>query len=332
MRGVHPEVISSGGLLRGEDTVEILMATYQAESWCDVQIATIVAQDYDNWRLIIRDDASTDSTRSILRFWRDRFPERIVLLDEENPQNLGVTGNFSALMAASTAPYVMFSSWDDVWYRDKVSGALRGIKEVEQRRGTDCPVLVHTDWRIVDGDLHGKSDSARQQFGLYPERAHSIGSIFLENQAWGCTVIVNRALVKRSGWIPPEATCEDRWLALVALAFGEMYGLPEVSIDWRRHGKNDSELPSDILKTCFAILRAPGSYRKIFQEKVLHSQSIITAFNARFGQELTEQDRAAVTAFLKLQSLGFWARRRAVLTHRILYSSKLRNLGLLTLI
>jgi hypothetical protein len=226
----------------------------------------------------------------------------------------------------------MFLSWDDVWYRDKVSSALRGIKAVEQRRGTECPVLVHTDWRIVDGNLRGKSDSARRHFGLFPERARSIGSLFLENQAWGCTVIANRALVKRSGQIPPEATCEDRWLALVALAFGEMHGLPEVSLDWRRHGKNDSELPSTFLKTCLAILRNPASYRKIFQEKVMFSQSIIAAFDARFGQDLTEQDRAAVTAFLELQSLGFWARRHAVLTHRILYSSRLRNLGLLALL
>jgi hypothetical protein len=326
------KILLLGGLLLGEDTVDILMATYQAESWCDVQIATIVTQNCGNWRLIIRDDASTDSTRSILRFWRDRFPQRIFLLDEEKPRNLGVTGNFSALMAASTARYLMFSSWDDVWYRDKVSSALRGIKAAEQKRGADCPLLIHTDWRIVDGDLHGISNSARQHFGLFPERARSIGSLFLENQAWGCTMIANRALVRHSGRIPSEATCEDRWLALVALAFGELSGLPEVSIDWRRHGKNDSELPSTFLSACFAILRNPGAYRKVFQSKVLDSQSIIAAFYSEFAQDLTEQDRAAVNAFLTLQSMGFWARRGAVLKHRILYSSKLRNLGLLALL
>lgn len=315
-----------------EDVVEILMATYRAQSWCDVQIATIMAQDCHNWRLIIRDDASTDSTPSILRFWRDRFPDRISLLDEEKPRNLGVTGNFSALMAASTARYVMFSSWDDVWYRDKVSRALQGMKAVEQTCGTECPVLIHTDWRIVDGDLHGISNSARQHFGLFPGRARSIGSLFLENQAWGCTVMVNRALIQRSGQIPREAIAEDRWLALVALAFGEMRGLPEVSIDWRRHGKNDSELPSTFLKTILAILRNPGAYRKVFQSKVLLSQGVIAAFYSTFAQDLTEQDRAAGNAFLTLQSMGFWARRRALLRHRILYSSKLRNLGLLALI
>lgn len=319
-------------LFHSEDTVEILMATYQAESWCDVQIATIVAQDYPNWRLIVRDDASTDSTRSILRFWRERFPERVFLLDEDNPRNLGVTGNFSALMAASNAHYVMFSSWDDVWYRDKVTNALHGIKAVEQRCGVACPVLVHTDWRIVDGNLHGISNSARENFGLFPENARSIGSLFLENQAWGCTVIANRALIKRSGWIPPEAICEDRWLALAAIAFGQMASLPEVSIDWRRHGKNDSELPSPLLKTIFTILRKPGAYRKTFQAKILQSQSIIAAFYSRFAREMKEQDRSAAEAFLKLQSMGFWARRRAILEHRILYSSKLRNIGLLSLL
>jgi hypothetical protein len=111
-----------------------------------------------------------------------------------------------------------------------------------------------------------------------------------------------------------------------------MSGLPEVSVDWRRHGENDSELPSTFLKTGLAILRNPGAYRKVFQSKVLGSQSIIAAFYSRFGQDLAEQDRAAARAFLALQSMGFWARRRAVLKHHILYSSHLRNLGLLALL
>jgi hypothetical protein len=314
------------------ETVEILMATYQAESWCDVQIATIAAQDYKNWRLIIRDDASTDSTPSILRFWRDRYPGKIVLLDEDNPHNLGVTGNFSALMAASTAPYLMFSSWDDVWYRDKITKALGGIKQVEQKRGSTCPILVHTDWRIVDGDLRGVGNSARRHFGLNPERATSIGSLFLENQAWGCTVIANRSLVQKAGSIPKEAICEDRWLALTALAFGEMGWIPDVTLDWRRHGKNDSAQPSTFAGAILSILRSPAEYRRGFQSKVLLSQSVIAAFYASFREALSHEDRTAVEAFLGLRSMGFWERRRAILKHRILYSSTLRNLGLLALV
>lgn len=318
--------------MQSDDLVEILMATYQAESWCDVQIASIVVQDCDNWRLLIRDDGSTDSTRSILRFWRDRFPERIAILDEECPQNLGVTGNFSTLMAASTAPYVMLASWDDLWYRDKVSRALSEIKLVEQRRGKDCPVLLHTDWRVVDANLRAIHDSARRKFGLYPDRAKSISALFLENQAWGCTVIANKSLVKRSGWIPEEATCEDRWLALMALAFGEMASLPEVSIDWRRHGMNDSELPSSFPKTMMRILGRPAEYRAVFRAKIHHGQRIVGAFYSKFGESLNPRDSLAAQAFLELDSMGFWARRRAVLKHRILYSSRLRNLGLLALL
>lgn len=308
------------------------MATYEAESWCDVQIATIVAQEHKNWRLLIRDDASTDSTPSILRSWRDRHPDKILILNEDKPCNLGVTGNFSALMAASTAPYLMFSSWDDVWYRDKITKALSGIKRVEQRRGGACPILVHTDWRIVDDNLRQVSNSARRKYGLVPERATSIGSLFLENQAWGCTVIANRALLQKAGAVPPEATCEDRWLALTALAFGEMGWIPDVTVDWRRHGKNDSAEPSTVVSAILSILRSPAEYRRGFQSKVLYSQGIIEAFYARFRGSLSSKDRAAIEAFLGLRSMNFWERRRAILKHRILYSSTLRNLGLLALV
>jgi glycosyltransferase involved in cell wall biosynthesis len=315
-------------------TVDIVLGAYQAEGWCDVAISTIVAQDFKNWRLIIRDDGSTDSTISILRFWRNRFPSQIVILDEDQPQNLGITGNFSRLFAASNAPYVMIASWDDVWYPDKVSTALKGMNAAEQQWGKLCPVLVHTDWRIVDGNLHKISDSARKHFGLWPDRATSVGSLFLETQVWGCTAMANRSLIDLAGSIPREATVEDRWLVLVAQAFGKVVALPEVTLDWRLHRTNTSAtwLPSNFLEAFLSIFVNPGAYRREFASKVLKSQGIIRSFAERFAERLEPRDKASVDAFLSLQSMGFMERRLALLKHRIFYTSLLRNLGLLALI
>jgi len=309
------------------------MTNYQGESWSDVQIATIVAQDYDDWHLLIRDDGSTDRTLDILRSWRDRFPNKIAILDEHNPQNLGVVGNISALMTASSAPYAMFSSWDDVWYRDKVSNAVRAMRSLEARHGAECPLLIYTDLRMVDANLHELHPSTLKHLGHVPSRNRTVGHFCLENTAYGCTFIVNRALLQLGNPIPKAARVEDWWLALVAAAFGVIEARPEVSLDWRRHGVNVSNqlLPLPLLASLRSVITDPLRHRRAFYAKLEANQELIQAFLDSFDGRLSSRDRATLQAFLALPKLGFWARRRAILQHRIFYSSFTRTAGLLLL-
>ena len=47
--------------------IEILMATYNGEKYVGEQIDSIIHQTYKNWKLLIRDDNSTDKTLEILK-------------------------------------------------------------------------------------------------------------------------------------------------------------------------------------------------------------------------------------------------------------------------
>ena len=44
-------------------TVTILMATYNGEKYISQQIESIINQTFTNWKLLIRDDGSTDNTK-----------------------------------------------------------------------------------------------------------------------------------------------------------------------------------------------------------------------------------------------------------------------------
>lgn len=325
MRRARRRVLSIGA------SVDILMATYQGESWVDVQIATIVAQDSDDWHLLIRDDGSTDRTREIIRWWRDRFPGKITILDEHNPQNLGLCGNFSALMGASSAPFAMFSSWDDVWYRDKISSALKAMRALEAKHGAEIPILFHTDLRMVDLNLHELQPRVLRYFGFVPSRRCVVSRFCLENTVLGCALVINRALLEMCNPIPGEVRSEDWWFALVAAGFGVIEASPEVSLDWRRHGVNDSALVLPLWKSILSAAKSPGIYRCTLLSKIEDNRKTIQAFLERFGDRLSERDRNAAVAFLSLSGLGFWGRRRALLKNRIFYSSWIRTLGLLLL-
>jgi glycosyltransferase involved in cell wall biosynthesis len=47
-----------------EDFVDVLMATYNGARFLDQQVASVFSQSFGQFRLIVRDDASTDGRRS----------------------------------------------------------------------------------------------------------------------------------------------------------------------------------------------------------------------------------------------------------------------------
>ena len=46
--------------------VDIILSTYNGASYLEAQMDSIINQTYNAWRLIIRDDGSTDSTMAII--------------------------------------------------------------------------------------------------------------------------------------------------------------------------------------------------------------------------------------------------------------------------
>lgn len=73
--------------------IDILMATYNGEKYLREQLDSIINQSYKDWRLIIRDDCSTDSTFAILEEYRVKYPDKILLIAAEKASG-GAMQNF----------------------------------------------------------------------------------------------------------------------------------------------------------------------------------------------------------------------------------------------
>lgn len=71
-----------------DDKVSVIMAVYNCEKTVEKAIDSILAQTHTNWIMIICDDGSTDRTFEILSQYRQRFPERFVLLRNEGNRKL----------------------------------------------------------------------------------------------------------------------------------------------------------------------------------------------------------------------------------------------------
>ena len=60
--------------------IDILMATYNGEAYIRDQIESILNQNYNNWKLYIRDDGSKDRTNEILNEYEQKYPEKIKIV------------------------------------------------------------------------------------------------------------------------------------------------------------------------------------------------------------------------------------------------------------
>jgi hypothetical protein len=218
-----------------DQTIAILLSTYNGEKYIEELLASILQQNYTDIHIIVRDDGSTDSTLEILKSYSTR--DDITLLQSSG--NLGPMHSFAELMRYALDKqfsYFMFADQDDVWLQGKVGMLYACIRNAEERE-PDKPILVHTDMHVVDKDLAivGKSFWAYQNIN---HKCCTLNRLLLQNVVTGCTVLFNRKLAQLSIPIPNEAIMHDWWIALVASLFGKIVAVKEQTVLYRQHESN----------------------------------------------------------------------------------------------
>ena len=128
-------------------TVDIVLSVYNGEKYVAEQIRSIQVQTHEEWRLWIRDDGSSDDSRSVV--------EDIAATDGRihsyggDGRNLGSGPGFGWLLERlpRDARYVFCADADDVWLPEKIDISMAAMLRAEAEPG---PVLVHTDMMVVD--------------------------------------------------------------------------------------------------------------------------------------------------------------------------------------
>lgn len=94
--------------------VSVIIPTYNRGWILREAVDSVLAQDFEDFELIVVDDGSTDNTRQILEAYNDDI---IVLFQE----NRGVSAARNQGIARSCAPLVAFLDSDDLWKPQKLS-------------------------------------------------------------------------------------------------------------------------------------------------------------------------------------------------------------------
>lgn len=104
--------------------VSIVIPTFNRDRYIVQTVASVVAQTYENWQLIIVDDGSTDNTRQVLDpFVRD---QRISLVCQDNQGQAAARNNG---LAQAQGELLCFLDSDDLWKPDKLTRQVRLMSE-----------------------------------------------------------------------------------------------------------------------------------------------------------------------------------------------------------
>lgn len=304
------------------NTVEIVMSVHNEQDYIKEMIDSIINQTYKDWKLLIRNNASTDETETILRKYVRENPGKIILMDD-NHMILPVYMSFGSILDRTTSQYVMYADGDDVWLPNKIELAVTKMKELEKKHSSQLPILVFTDSIIVDENLNSISNSMWKYQSLNPKNI-TLNRLLMHDVACGNTFIINRALLDRILPIPKDAQMHDIWTTLVAACFGVIDSIPESTILYRQH--SDNVCGSDtIYRQLFFYLKN----LKIIPSRIEDRKLLARELLSRFKNNLSPDQIDLINTLINLSNFGFFRRRFEIIRRSLYMNSLLRNIGLL---
>lgn len=305
--------------------IDILLAAYNGEDYISNQIKSILNQTYLDYKLYIRDDLSTDTTKAILSFYAKNFPRIVQIVDLHNKHHrLKINGNFSKLLEYSTSNYIMFSDQDDVWLPNKIKMSMNKMLEMENKYGKDKPLLVHTDLKIVDCNLNTISSSFWKYQNLNPKQGKNLGRLLLQNVVTGCTMMINKPLKNLVLPIPSEAIMHDWWIALVAVTFGKVDYIKTPTVLYRQHDNNDTGAKKWGIQYVINRVLNRNQIKEYFYKTVIQAEKFLDIY----GEKLDDNNFKLVDTYTNLENMNFISKRVKLITKGYYDICSLRNLGL----
>lgn len=235
------KIVTDQLMLENKPLIAICLASFNGEKYIEMQLESIFMQGYQDFKLYIADDKSTDNTIRIIKIFQEHFPGRIVLI--VNNKRLGVVKNFETLLYHCKEKYIAISDQDDIWERDKLTLQMRAMLKLE-KESKAC--LVHSNLSMIDenSEITAKSYFGFRGYKLNDEK--DLGHILGPCGVMGNTLLINRELCNQALPFPDKLEVHDYWLAIIAELYGKRKTLEESLVKYRIHNNNVSNSKQSI--------------------------------------------------------------------------------------
>jgi len=200
---------------------------------------------------------------------------------------------------------------------------------LENSHGSECPLLVHTDMKVTDGNLTIVAESLWRFQKSDPGGGEALNRLLVQNCATGCSMMINRALRDLAQPLPREAMMHDWWLVLVAAAFGRIGHCAAPSMLYRQHGANDVGAKKWSVPELVLQLASVGGARAFFNERnsVLRRVRLqAQAFFERYATRLSRGQREMLAAYVSLEDYPLLRRKWCLVKFGFFHTGIARNI------
>jgi glycosyltransferase involved in cell wall biosynthesis len=107
------------------ELVSIITPTYNVEKYIRETLQSVLNQSYQNWEMILADDASNDHTISIIEEFAAK-DSRIKVF--KLPENRGNGFARNAALEKASGKYIAYLDADDLWFPEKLEKQIQFLK------------------------------------------------------------------------------------------------------------------------------------------------------------------------------------------------------------
>jgi glycosyltransferase involved in cell wall biosynthesis len=228
--------------------VSIIMPTFNRLEFLKPAIASVFAQTFEDWELIIADDGSSEPTRAYLRVLQDH--PRVHVISMLHTGRPSIVSNVA--LREARGDYVAFLDSDDVWLPKKLETQIASLRRHPERGWS------YTKFALIDS-FGNRTDPARTR--NWPTPAGWILERLLQEETVIAqpSVVVSRRLLTELGPFDEDLVmCYDDELWFRLAAHSEIDGVDEPLTLVRRHGQHSG---SDII--------AWRDRRRVFEKALL---------------------------------------------------------------
>ena len=267
--------------------ITIIMAVYNGQEYIREQLESLKDQTYTEWRLVIRDDRSSDKTAEIVKKFSDEVEQEVIFKVNEKPSG-SAKNNFALLINdAKESDYVMFCDQEDIWKKDKIEITFNKMKQAEERYGRDFPLLVHGDVEVIDENGNINADSMFEMSHINADS--KLPQILIQNHVTGCTMMCNKKLI---AGISEYASSEyiimhDYLAALYASVFGKIEVIKKPLLSYRQHSGNSVGAKNN--NNPVYLLKRLANGRKSYKEAMETSRNQVKFFVEIYRKELAAE-------------------------------------------
>jgi glycosyltransferase involved in cell wall biosynthesis len=224
-------------------TVAITIPTRNRSRYLEQAIASVQAQRYSDWRLLVVDDGSTDGTPALLERFQSADPR---IRSVRRSRGGSAAARNEGIRQMADAEYAIFLDDDDLWLAHTLETLVAALEaDPTKVAAHGLAAMIDADGGLIRaGELEAHQLRRRAVSGsglrpLSPSEPTTFAVFAVSNAiTTPGQVLIRRTALEEAGPFREPAPDWQMWLRLSTR--GSFAFVPQVVLYWRWHGGNMS--------------------------------------------------------------------------------------------